>query len=66
MAQFDPLRDDGMLYAERLQAAGVAATLYPGKGLIHGCLRARGQVAEVDRLYEYLLSYLREVLLTEV
>ncbi|QLG90853.1 alpha/beta hydrolase [Pseudomonas yamanorum] len=66
VAQFDPLRDDGMLYAERLQGAGVAATLYPGKGLIHGCLRARGQVPEVDQLYEYLLGYLREVLLTQV
>ncbi|MDF3200130.1 alpha/beta hydrolase [Pseudomonas sp. 1912-s] len=66
VAQFDPLRDDGMLYAERLQAAGVAALLYPGKGLVHGCLRARGQVPEVDRLYAYLLDYLRGVLLTQV
>ena len=46
--------------------AGVAATLYPGKGLVHGCLRARGQVLEVDRLYVYLLDYLRGVLLTQV
>lgn len=66
VAQFDPLRDDGMLYVERLQGAGVAATRYPGKGLVHGCLRARGQEPEVDRLYEYLLVYLREVLLTQV
>ncbi|OIN54586.1 alpha/beta hydrolase [Pseudomonas costantinii] len=66
VAQFDPLRDDGMLYAERLQAAGVAAVLYPGKGLIHGCLRARGQVPEVDQLYDYLLYYLRSEGLTQV
>lgn len=58
VAQFDPLRDDGVLYAERLNAAGVAATLYYGEGLVHGCLRARGQVAEVDALYETLLGYL--------
>ena len=34
VAQFDPLRDDGMLYAERLQGAGVAATLasHPAPG----------------------------------
>ncbi|MHC8409096.1 alpha/beta hydrolase [Pseudomonas sp. Hz4] len=60
VAQFDPLRDDGVLYAERLNAAGVAATLYYGEGLVHGCLRARGQVAEVDALYETLLGYLSE------
>lgn len=66
VAQFDPLRDDGMLYAERLQAAGVAAVLYPGKGLVHGCLRARRQVPEVDRLYDYLLDYLGSEELTQV
>ncbi|MNO91793.1 Carboxylesterase NlhH [compost metagenome] len=59
VAQFDPLRDDGMLYAERLNSAGVEATLYYGEGLVHGCLRARGQVAEVDALYETLLGYLK-------
>jgi acetyl esterase len=66
VAQFDPLRDDGRLYAERLQAAGVDTVLYPGKGLVHGCLRARGQVEEVDHLYRYLLDYLDGELLTQV
>jgi acetyl esterase len=60
VAQFDPLRDDGVRYAERLNAVGVAAKLYYGEGLVHGCLRARGQVAEVDALYETLFSYLTE------
>jgi acetyl esterase len=62
VAQFDPLRDDGVLYAERLNAAGVTATLYYGNGLVHGCLRARGQAVEVDALYETLLGYLAEKL----
>lgn len=61
VAQFDPLRDDGMLYAERLNAANVDATLYYGEGLVHGCLRARGQVTEVDALYETLLGYLKTI-----
>ncbi|NUU36773.1 alpha/beta hydrolase [Pseudomonas sp. C2B4] len=58
VAQFDPLRDDGVQYAERLNAAGVPATLYYGNGLVHGCLRARRQAAEVDALYETLIDYL--------
>ena len=66
VAQFDPLRDDGRLYAERLQAAGVTTVLYPGKGLVHGCLRARRQVPEVDRFYDYLLDYLGSEGLTQV
>lgn len=66
VAQFDPLRDDGMLYAERLRAANGEAVLYPGKGLVHGCLRARGLVREVDQLYDYLLYYLRSEVLTQV
>ena len=66
VAQFDPLRDDGMLYAEHLLAAGVDARLYPGKGLVHGCLRARGQAREVDQLYTRLLNYLQGELLTPV
>jgi acetyl esterase len=62
VAQFDPLRDDGVLYAERLNSAGVTATLYYGEGLVHGCLRARGQAVEVDALYETLLRYLADKL----
>jgi acetyl esterase len=59
VAQFDPLRDDGVRYHERLSAAGVAVSFHLGKGLVHGCLRARGQVPDVDLLYEELLIHLR-------
>ena len=62
VAQFDPLRDDGVGYAERLASAGTDASLYYGEGLVHGCLRARGQVAEVDRLYENLLRFMADKL----
>ncbi|MBO1537506.1 alpha/beta hydrolase [Pseudomonas sp. OA65] len=62
VAQWDPLRDDGILYGERLNAAGVDAALYVGTGLIHGCLRGRGQVPEVDQLYRTLLAFLADTL----
>ncbi|NBF03897.1 alpha/beta hydrolase fold domain-containing protein [Pseudomonas sp. Fl5BN2] len=62
VAQFDPLRDDGASYHQRLLAAGVPSQLYPGLGLVHGCLRARGLAAEVDALYDLLLHGLRQSL----
>jgi acetyl esterase len=35
-AEFDPLRDEGSAYAERLTSAGVPTQYVPGLGLIHG------------------------------
>lgn len=40
VAENDPLRDDGYAYADKLRAAGVPVEVDPGKGLIHGYLRA--------------------------
>ena len=38
VAEFDPLRDEGTRYAQAIREAGVAVTLIPGDGLVHGWL----------------------------
>ena len=38
-AQFDPLRDEGEVYADALSAAGVTTCRHHGLGMIHGYLR---------------------------
>lgn len=40
VAENDPLRDSGVVYAEKLQADGVQVVLDMGDGLIHGYLRS--------------------------
>ncbi|MDB6047380.1 MAG: lipase [Pseudomonas sp.] len=59
VAQYDPLRDDGVCYHKALKNAGVHSEFYLGAGLVHGCLRAKGKAAEVDALYSRLITALR-------
>ncbi len=48
-AEFDPLRDEGEAYAEKLRAAGVEVTATRYDGMIHGFF---GMTANVDRARE--------------
>ncbi len=53
VAGYDPLRDEGVAYAERLEAAGVQTELIRAEGLLHGFLssspNAASSRAVIDR-----------------
>ena len=63
-AGFDPLRDEGEAYAERLAAAGVPAQVLRYPGLIHGFLRMRAAVDAAAAALDEVADALREALST--
>ncbi|WP_051332538.1 alpha/beta hydrolase [Cucumibacter marinus] len=58
-AEHDPLREDAHRYAEKLEKAGSKVTLRPGRGLIHGFLRAAALSAAVRAEYDAAASWLQ-------
>ena len=62
VAEYDPLRDDGLLYVRRLQASGVAAQYHLGRGLLHGCLRFWQQGPETARMVRALSAAITRML----
>lgn len=62
VAEWDPLRDEGIRYVSRIEETGGQACLHMGRGLVHGCLRAMGACPEVDRLYAAMVTQLRHML----
>jgi acetyl esterase len=61
-AEFDPLRDEGEAYAERLKAAGVSVTVRRYDGLIHGVFWMTGAVERGNELYEEIAKFVRSEL----
>lgn len=58
VAGHDPLRDEGLAYAEHLRAGGTSVTLQVEEGLSHDFLRMGGIVAEVEAIYDQALDWL--------
>jgi acetyl esterase len=58
-ADIDPLAEDAHDYAAALKAAGVAVTLHPGHGLVHGYLRGRATSDRIAEAFSAVVSALR-------
>lgn len=56
--EHDPLRDDARVFVERMKAAGGAAELWIGVGLVHGCLRALDSSPGVQYLHAEVCRFL--------
>ncbi len=63
-AEFDVLRDDGELYAQRLKKSGVPVTYTCYKGMIHGFMSMDGLLDQARNGIEEASAALREAFLT--
>jgi acetyl esterase len=61
-AEYDPLRDEGEAYAERLRAAGVPAAVHRRAGMVHGFLRWGAAVDDAAAALDEAAAALREAL----
>jgi acetyl esterase len=61
-AEYDPLRDEGEAYAERLSAAGVAVDCRRRAGMVHGYLRWTAAVDEAAVSLEEIGAVIRAAL----
>jgi acetyl esterase len=64
-AEFDPLRDEGKLYADRLAAAGNDVTYHLGKKMTHSFIRARFDGPAVAAEFQAIVDFLKRYLFPE-
>ena len=60
-AEYDPLQDDGILYAARLREAGVEVRHSDYPGVIHGFLGQFGPIAPSERDFTEIGKVLRDM-----
>ena len=61
-AEFDPLRDEGEEYGERLRQAGVPTIIRRYDGMIHGFFGLTGILDEADIALNEACAWLRTTL----
>ena len=61
-AEYDPLRDDGELYGERLREAGVPVKVSRYDGMIHGFYFMEGVLGQAKDLHEEVATEVRAAL----
>ena len=62
VAELDPIRDDGRVYASKLALAGQRVTFREAKGMIHGFMRARLRGPAARAEFDAICALLRDVL----
>lgn len=60
LAEYDPLRDEGRLYAEKLQKSGVSVQLTLYKGMIHGFFQMGAFIEDGNRAIEETAEFLTQ------
>jgi acetyl esterase len=60
IAGFDPLRDEGLAYGEKLKAAGVPTVVRLFDGLVHPFINVAGYVPAANAAFSEATRHLRE------
>ncbi|MFB5674854.1 alpha/beta hydrolase [Paenibacillus terreus] len=61
-AEYDPLRDEGEAYAEKLRAAGVSVEMKRYEGMVHGFILQTGVYDKAREAVQHAVSALRKAL----